>query len=134
MPEKKTPEHHLTVAEKHLKKVQGAWSEPTDWSDLTVYGFACLEALIHAAWVAIGRSTATDHKKKVQMSETLHHDYALTDISELMVKLNNGRKANIYGDEDFDESEYEAEEVARRIEEFFNEVQAFVQEKKTKET
>lgn len=33
----------LELAERHLEKVLAAAIEPTDWLDLALYGFYCLE-------------------------------------------------------------------------------------------
>jgi hypothetical protein len=40
--------------------------------------------------------------------------------------LNVARKAKAYGDEEFDESDYDATDIARQIEEYFSKVSAFV--------
>jgi hypothetical protein len=37
------------LAEEHLKRVQAAWDDPTDWEDLTMYGLYCVEAAVVAA-------------------------------------------------------------------------------------
>ena len=56
----------------------------------------------------------------------LHTDHGLPDISDLMSDLNSARKANAYGDDEFDEGEHDAEDVAIRIEEYFDSVSKFV--------
>ena len=126
MPTKNTPAYHLSIAERHLDKVRAAWDDPTDWADLTTYGLYCVEALVHAAGVAVGLSTVKTHWQKVGMAETLHTHHGLTDVSGLMRDLNEGRKANAYGDSEFDNSDLDAEEIANAIEEFFDEVGEFV--------
>ena len=45
---------NLEIAKGHLERVQGAWDTPTDWKDLCVYGFYCLEAAIKAASLHVG--------------------------------------------------------------------------------
>lgn len=42
----------LPLARRHLKRVLSAWDDPTDWDDLSLYGFYCLEASIEAAATA----------------------------------------------------------------------------------
>lgn len=42
-----------------------------------------------------------------------------------MNDLNTIRKAEAYGDLDFDESDYDAAEIATRVEEYFNEATEF---------
>ena len=41
-----TPEEKVALARKHLDRVLDAWDEPTDWDDLSLYGFYCLEAAV----------------------------------------------------------------------------------------
>lgn len=39
---------HLHLAKRHLEKVRAAWDELTDWADLAIYGFYCLEQAVLA--------------------------------------------------------------------------------------
>jgi len=103
------PEHFIELAERHLGRVQNSW-DPPDWSDLSTYGLYCLEALVRAAMLHINKQPSTNHWRKVQEAEMLHEDYGLPDISELMRELNSARKANAYGDDEFDEENHDAEE------------------------
>ena len=36
----------LKLAQRHLEKVLVAWDAPTDWDDLSLYGFYCLASEI----------------------------------------------------------------------------------------
>src|SRR5437016_761719 len=108
MPTAKTPADFVDIARRHLGKVQDAWDEPTDWDDLTTYGLYCLEALVQAASIHAGIPTVHSHWEKVNHAKKLHVDRGLTDVSDLMRHLNEGRKANAYGDLDFDETDYDA--------------------------
>jgi len=36
-------EGKLKLARRHLERVLAAWDTPTDWDDLSLYGFYCLE-------------------------------------------------------------------------------------------
>ena len=40
-------EDKLKLAKRHLERVQAAWDTPTDWDDLSLYGFYCLEAAVY---------------------------------------------------------------------------------------
>ena len=51
----------LKVARRHLERVQGAWDAPTDWSDLSLYGFYCLEAAVMAAAKYFGIDVKRTH-------------------------------------------------------------------------
>jgi hypothetical protein len=49
----------------------------------------------------------------------------LPDIEDLLSDLNVLKKATAYGDMEFEESDYDAEEIATTIEDYFDAVSAF---------
>jgi hypothetical protein len=52
-------EEKLKLAQRHLERVLGAWEEaPTDWDDLSLYGFYCLEAAVEAGALHVGFKTS----------------------------------------------------------------------------
>ncbi len=116
----------LDLAKKHLARVQKAWDEPTDWSDLTMYGLYCVEAAILAASTTAGWQVKKTHWDKEKIAERLHAEHDLPDVAELLRVLNSGRKASAYGDEEFDVQEHDPEDIANEIEEFVNAVEAFL--------
>ena len=54
----------LSLAKDHLDRVLAAWGEPTDWKDLSVYGFSCLEAAVDAVSMHVGSSRRWDHTSR----------------------------------------------------------------------
>jgi hypothetical protein len=118
------PQHFLKVAEEHLKRVQAAW-DPPDWSDLGTYGLYCLEALVRAAALKAGETPIRAHWQKADQARNLSQRHGLPDIYDLLNDLNVLRKAKAYGDMDFDESDYDAEDISTKIEKYFNAVSAF---------
>jgi hypothetical protein len=86
----------------------------------------CLEALIRAAALKSGETPIRTHWGKADQATNLHKKHGLPKIADLLQSLNVARKAMAYGDEEFDESQYDAEDVARRIEDYFEKVSAFV--------
>src|SRR5438128_6359616 len=106
------PRHFLRIAQRHLGKVRDAQAEP-DWSDLGTYGLYCLEALVRAAALKSGETPIRTHWGKADQATNLHKKHGLPDITGLLQDLNQMRKAMAYGDEEFDESEYDAEDIAR---------------------
>lgn len=118
----------LAVAQRHLARVQDAWPEPTDWDDLLLYGFYCLEAAVEAAALHVGMPTSHNHWEKVKVATRLHEEKGLPDIAELLVDLNTARKAAAYGD--IDEPELDAESVATDVENYVHAVVALFSGKK----
>ncbi|HYO58243.1 HEPN domain-containing protein [Archangium sp.] len=118
---------YLDIARRHLKRVQESWEEP-DWSDLAMYGLYCLEAAILAAATHLSWTIKKTHWEKESLAERLHNDHELEDVSDLLPMLNAARKAHAYGDIDFDESDWDAEDVATRIENFIDEIEALIEE------
>jgi len=118
------PNHFLRIAKSHLERVQNAW-DPPDWSDLGTYGLYCLEALVRAASLKAGETPIRTHWGKADQARNLHQRHKLPDIEDLLTELNTIRKAEAYGDMEFDESDYNAEEISARIEDYFNAVSEF---------
>jgi hypothetical protein len=126
MPEDFTdPKHFMALAGRHLGRVQEAWSEP-DWSDLSTYGLYCLEALVRAAQLHLGRTPSNKHWEKAKEAEHLHSDHNLPDIGELMRQLNTARKVHAYGDAEFEDDTLDAHDVAALVEEYFEAVRKLI--------
>jgi len=115
----------LKLAAKHLGKVQAARKAP-DWADLAMYGLYCLEALVRAAILKTPRGQPDKtHWGKVIQAKALSSTHSLPDIDGLMQLLNQARKAEAYDDEEFDESSYDADDVADQIKAYFDAVTKF---------
>jgi hypothetical protein len=119
-----SPEDKLKLAKNQLEKVQVAWYSPTDWDDLSLYGFYCLENAVGAATIKAGLQATTRHHEKAQLASQLHQDHGLTDVSDLLRDLNEARKHVAYGD--VPDPGLDAEDVAKRIEAYVDEVEAFI--------
>lgn len=118
----------LELAKRHLKRVQSAWDEPTDWDDLSLYGFYCLEAAVEAAALHFGVRTSTKHWEKVDLALRLHNKKGLPNVSDLLRELNNARKAAAYGDIGL--PELDPEDTATEIEEYVEAVAKLLAGKK----
>ncbi|HEX2205230.1 MAG TPA: hypothetical protein VHG91_18115, partial [Longimicrobium sp.] len=71
----------LDRAKHHLRRVLEAWPEPTDWDDLTIYGFYCVEAAVMAAAAHAGLSVPPSHPAKAQAASRLAGRHGLPDVS-----------------------------------------------------
>ena len=119
------PKHFLGIAEQHLERVKDASFVP-DWSDLGTYGLYCLETLVRAAALKSGETPIRTHWGKADQAKNLRAKHGFPDITSLLQDLNVARKAKAYGDEEFDESEHDAKDVARQIEEYYMKVSAYI--------
>lgn len=95
---KRSAKEYLDLAQRHLEKVQNAWDDPTDWSDLAIYGFYCLEQAVMAAATHVALKGKRQHRDKVQMAATLHKQYRLPSITKLLTQLHHAQKYASYGD------------------------------------
>ena len=116
----------LKLARRHLDRVRAAWNEPTNWDDLSLYGFYCLEAAIEAAALHLRLRTSKKHWEKVEIASELHRKKGLPDITELLRDLNDARKAVAYGD--IEVPELDPEDVASDIEEYVDAVATLLAE------
>jgi hypothetical protein len=116
----------LQLARRHLERVLAAWTEPTDWDDLSLYGFYCLEAAVEAAALCVGLPTSKRHWEKVDVAGELHRRKGLPDITELLRDLNDARKAAAYGD--VARPDLDAEDIAADIEKYVGSVAALLAE------
>lgn len=117
---RKDAQKQLELAEKHLDRVQSAGFEPTDWDDLVIYGFYCLEATVMAAAIHFGVEVKRTHWSKADASETLHASKGLPEVKDLLESLNQARKAMAYGD--VPRPDLDPEDIAAQIEAYVDEV------------
>ncbi len=115
---------HLELAKRHLEKVQNAWDNPTDWSDLAIYGFYCLEQAVMAAATESGLRGRKQHRDKVQLANTLHKKNGLPDIAKLLTHLHRAQKYASYGD--VKPPPLDPQDLASEIEEYVEAVTEFV--------
>ena len=90
-----TVQEKLMLARRHLAKIQ---PEPVDLDDLSIYGLYCIEAAVEAAALYVQIRTTRRHWEKANVALELHKLHGLPDVSELLVDLNDSRKAVAYGD------------------------------------
>jgi hypothetical protein len=72
MAEATSAEQKLNLARHHLERVLDALPDPTDWDDLALYGFYCLEAAVEAAALHVGSRTTKRHWEKADIAAELH--------------------------------------------------------------
>lgn len=118
----------LTLAQRHLERVQHAWDEPTDWDDLALYGFYALEAAVDCAGLHFGISRARGHQGRMSLAQTLSKR-GLDDVSDLLRDLNQARKSVAYGDTGL--PELDAEDVASRLVAYIESISALTEQGRT---
>jgi hypothetical protein len=82
--------------------------------------------LVRAAALKSGETPIRTHWGKADQATNLHKKHGLPNISDLLQDLNIIRKAMAYGDEEFDESDYDADDIAEKVQEYHDKVAAFV--------
>ncbi len=115
----------LQLALSHLQRVQASWDDPTDWTDLSTFGFYCLEACVVAATLHLERRRPRNHPDKAREARRLATEYNLPDIGDLLVDLNDMRKHEAYGDVD-PPDDLHAKEIATAIEEYVEAMREFI--------
>jgi len=115
----------LQLAREQLARVQVAWLDPVDWSDLALYGFYALENAVVAAADRAGLDWRQTHPSKVEAARQLHDRFGLPDVANLLIELNDLRKATAYGETQPARS-LGPEDIAVEVERFIEAVAAFV--------
>jgi hypothetical protein len=118
-----TAAEKLTLAKKHLRKVEAAW-DPPDWADLSFYGFYCLEAAVDAAGIHLGLQVQSQHWSRVQAAEILTSRNGLPEVAELLRSLNEVRKSEAYGD--VEAPDLDAEDVVSSIQSYVEAVTTLI--------
>lgn len=124
MPGSAAPER-LELARRHLERVRVAWDDPTDWGDLSLYGFYCLEAAVLAAATHLGWAIERTHRAKTDAASELYRNHGLPDVSRLLQQLNEARKSEAYGD--IERPELDPEDVVVQVEAFVEAVATLLQ-------
>jgi hypothetical protein len=68
---------NLNLAQRSL----AAWGDSTDWADLPIYGFYCLEQAVMAAATEFGLRGRKQHREGVQLASRLHRNKGLPDVT-----------------------------------------------------
>ncbi|MGH2573035.1 MAG: hypothetical protein ACRDGU_06090 [Actinomycetota bacterium] len=116
----------LSKAPEQLARVQVAWTEPVDWSDLAIYGFYGLENAVVAAADHFGLAWKTTHPSKVEAARSLHQAHGLPDIADLLTELNSLRKSEAYGEVQPSET-LSPEDIAVAVEDYIEAVAGLFQ-------
>ena len=120
-----TAAESLDLARRHLVKVQAAWDDPTDWADLSLYGFLCLEACVVAAVLHLGRQRPSTHPRKASEARLLADAHGLPEVEGLLIDLNARRKHEGYGDSSPPE-DLDPENVATTIMEYIEAIEGLL--------
>jgi hypothetical protein len=115
----------LERARNHLDRVRAAAPDPTDWYDLTIYGFYCVEAAVMAASAHDGMRVEPNHPSKATAAQTLARTHGFPDVSGLLRTLNAARKATAYGDREL--PRLDPVRLAREIERYVQAVAKLIE-------
>lgn len=120
----------LKEANAHLARAKDQWNratvdswEPEEPADCVTKCFYSYENALVAAATALGTTWTKKHYEKADLAKRLFEQNKLkTDISSLLVKLNDLRKDVSYGEPGEELSEVNLEELVSRLELFLDEV------------
>lgn len=118
---------NLRKAREQLARVQVAWTEPVDWSDLAIYAFYALENAVVTAADHFQIAWKLTHPSKVEATRKLHQEHDLPDIADLLTELNTLRKSEDYGEVQPSRT-LSPEDIAIAVEEYIEAVAALFQE------
>ena len=114
----------LSLAQRHLNRVQAAGLDAPDIDDLSLYGFYCMDEAVEAAALHVGIKTTRRHWEKATVARELHKRHGLPDVADLLRDLNDARKAVAYGD--VEAPDLDGEDVANEIENYVEAVEELV--------
>ena len=121
-----TAEESFNLALRHLERVSVSWDDPTDWLELSTFGFYCLEACVVAAALQLKRPRPGNHWTKVAEARYLTTEHQFPDIENLLVDLNTMRKHKAYGNVEPPDN-LDPQDVASEIEAYVEQVGKLVQ-------
>ncbi|MCQ3806164.1 MAG: hypothetical protein OXB92_00690 [Acidimicrobiaceae bacterium] len=121
-----TAQDSFNLALKHLERVAVSWDDPTDWLELSTFGFYCLEACVVAAALQLKRTRPGSHRAKAEEARYLTTTHHLPDIEKLLVDLNTMRKSEAYGDVEPPDN-LDPQEVASEIEAYVEQIGSLLQ-------
>ena len=114
-------EEYLALARSHLARAE---EKPEDADNVFVWSFWGLENAVKAAASHAGVNVIKQHWSTGQAARKLAKAHGLSDVSDLLSDLNDGRKSTAYGDTD--EPDREPKEILAGFREFIEEVAGFL--------
>ncbi len=130
----KSKKDRLKEANAHLARARAQWDratvdswEPTDPAECVTKCFYSYENALVAAATALGTVWTKKHYEKAALAKRLFEQNKLkTDVSDLLVKLNELRKDVSYGDPGQELSDVDLEGLVSQLELFLDEVRELV--------
>lgn len=130
----KSKKDRLKEANAHLGRARAQWDqatvdawEPAEPADCVTKCFYSYENALVAAATALGAVWTKKHYEKAALAKRLFEQNKLkTDVSDLLVRLNELRKDVSYGDPGPELSEIDLEDVVSQLELFLDEVAEIV--------
>lgn len=126
----KSKKARLKEATAHLARARDQWDraavdswEPAEPAECVTKCFYAYENALVAAATALGVAWTKKHYEKADLAKSLFEQNKIkTDISDLLVSLNEQRKDVSYGDPGEELSELDLEDLVSQLERFLDEV------------
>jgi uncharacterized protein (UPF0332 family) len=126
----KSKKDRLKEANAHLARARDQWDRasvdswsPVEPAECVTKCFYSYENALVAAAIVLGTAWTKKHYEKAALAKRLFEQNKLkTDVSGLLVRLNELRKDVSYGDSDEELSEVDLEDLVSKLELFLHEV------------
>jgi hypothetical protein len=126
----KSKKARLKEASTHLSRAKNQWDsatvdswDPAEPADCVTKCFYSYENALVAAATALGAAWTKKHYEKATLAKKLFEQNALkTDVSDLLVNLNELRKDVSYGDPGEELRQTDLEQLVSKLESFLDEV------------
>lgn len=118
----------LKIAQRHLERVQVAWSEPQDAVEVVTFAFYAYENAIVALAELYGRPWTKNHYEKAELAHRLFQDGLISlDVSDRIRHFNELRKDVAYDEPGPELARLDLEDVASDLENFVEEVDSKIE-------
>ena len=115
----------VVSAKEALERAKEQYQKAKDHSDdpdqVFVWCFYALENAVVSAATHANEGFQKNHWTKAHAARRLHREEGLTDVSDLLIDLNDARKGTAYGD--VAEPEIEPEDVLDQVDSYIQEVE-----------
>lgn len=118
----------LSIAQRHLERVQVAWWEPADAVQAVTFAFYAYENAVVALAELHGRRWTKNHYEKAELARQLFQEGLISvDVSDRLREFNGLRKDVAYDEPGNELAQLDLEGIAIDLENFVEEVSRMIE-------